>query len=70
MSQTDHPIHANLTVYDVVRLHPETIPVFNQFGIDSCCGGAASIALAAERDGADVGALLERLNVALAAAVQ
>lgn len=53
-------------VNEVIRSHPATIAVFNRFGIDSCCGGAASIHDAAIRDGAEPGALLSALNQALA----
>ena len=54
-----------LTVNDVVARHPETVAVFNAFGIDACCGGAVPVREAARRDGADPDALL----AALAAAV-
>ncbi|HEX6560366.1 MAG TPA: DUF542 domain-containing protein [Longimicrobiales bacterium] len=57
-------LDANLTVNQVVRLIPETVAVFNEFGIDSCCGGGVAIAVAAERDGVDLDTLLQRLNVA------
>ncbi len=53
-------------VNEVIRSHPATIAVFNTFGIDSCCGGAASIHDAAIRDGAEPEALLGALNKALA----
>jgi iron-sulfur cluster repair protein YtfE (RIC family) len=53
-------------VNEVIRTHPETIAVFNRFGIDTCCGGAVSIQIAAARDGAD----LDELMAALSGAVQ
>ena len=55
-----------ITVNELIREVPLTIPVFNSFGIDSCCGGAVPVREAARRDGADVDALL----VALAAVVR
>lgn len=66
MNHVATQITAATTVNEIVRLYPATIPVFNEFGIDSCCGGAASLAVAAERDGADLRALLERLNAVIA----
>jgi len=59
-------ISAQQTVNEVIRVHPATTGVFNQFGIDSCCGGATSIHEAAVRDGADPEALLAALNQAAA----
>ena len=35
------------TVYDVLRHFPTTILVFNDLGIDTCCGGMATIEAAA-----------------------
>ena len=50
-----------ITVNELIREVPLTIPVFNSFGIDSCCGGAVPVREAARRDGADVDALLAAL---------
>lgn len=66
MNQVLTPINPDSTVNDVIRNYPVTIPVFNEFGIDSCCGGAASLRVAAERDGADLTALLGRLAIVIA----
>jgi iron-sulfur cluster repair protein YtfE (RIC family) len=49
-------------VNDIIRLYPNTIGVFNEFQIDSCCGGAASVEDSAIRDKADPEKLLARLN--------
>ena len=43
-----------LSVNETIRKYPATVAVFNHHGIDACCGGAAPIAAAATRDGADV----------------
>lgn len=54
------------TVNDVLLRYPATVGIFNAFGIDACCGGEASIADAAQRDGADVEQLMNALGAAVA----
>jgi iron-sulfur cluster repair protein YtfE (RIC family) len=66
MTNTD-PIDAHLTVNEAIRRFPATVAVFNDFGIDACCGGAAPLAEAAVRDGADPVALLNAVRAAAAA---
>jgi regulator of cell morphogenesis and NO signaling len=51
-----------MTVNEAIATWPRTVAVFNRFGIDACCGGAVPIAKAAERDGADLGALTAELG--------
>lgn len=51
-----------MTVNDAVARHPRTVAIFNEFGIDACCGGAATIEEAARRDGADPDALVEAVR--------
>lgn len=65
---TETTIDPTASVNDVISRYPATIPVFNKFGLDTCCGGGAPIADAARRDGADLGALLAELRKAAAAA--
>lgn len=55
-------IDTETTVNDVIRMYPESVLVFNQMGIDACCGGDAPLAEAARRDGVDLGSLLARLD--------
>ncbi|HEX6040007.1 DUF542 domain-containing protein [Longimicrobium sp.] len=59
---TPSAIADTATVNEVIRLHPATVGVFNDFGIDACCGGAATLRDAAARDGADAEQLLSALN--------
>lgn len=54
------------TVNEIVAQYPDTIAVFNRFGIDSCCGGGVPLADAARRDRADLDALLAALQEAIA----
>jgi regulator of cell morphogenesis and NO signaling len=58
-------VEAGETVNEIVARHPETIAVFNRFGIDSCCGGGVPLGDAAHRDGAELDALLRALDKAL-----
>jgi iron-sulfur cluster repair protein YtfE (RIC family) len=65
MSLQDEVITFASVVNDVIQSHPGTTNVFNEFGIDACCGGAVSIHDAALRDGADPAALLSALNTVI-----
>lgn len=64
---TPQSIGPDLTVNEAIRRFPATVAVFNDFGIDACCGGAVPLAEAAVRDGADPGALLEAVRAAASA---
>ena len=55
----------DMVINDVIRKHPATIKVFNEYKVDSCCGGGAPIETTAKRDGVDVDALVKALNVAV-----
>jgi len=55
-------VTATSIVNETLRQFPITTGVFNKFGIDACCGGAASISEAAIRDGANPDELLRALN--------
>lgn len=61
----DTQIVESMTVNEVIRLFPQTVDVFNRFGIDACCGGAVLIAEASERDGAATAEVMEALVSAL-----
>jgi regulator of cell morphogenesis and NO signaling len=59
-------IEPSLTINAIVARHPETIPVFNRFGLDTCCGGGVRVDEAAQRDGVDLETLRAALNQAIA----
>lgn len=63
--QTTPEIDKASIVDELTARYPDTIAVFNRFGIDSCCGGGVPIAEAASRDGADFDALLAALRAAV-----
>jgi len=57
-------ITGDMVINDVIKKYPQTIKVFNDYKVDSCCGGGAPIGTTAKRDGIDVEGLLNALNEA------
>jgi regulator of cell morphogenesis and NO signaling len=57
-------ITEKMVINDVVRDYPATMKVFNKFNLDSCCGGANTIAASVMMAGADLKKVLEELNAA------
>jgi regulator of cell morphogenesis and NO signaling len=57
-------ITGTMIINDVIKKYPQTIRVFNDHKVDSCCGGGAPIETTAKRDGVDVEGLLKALNEA------
>ena len=47
MDTTTKRIAPEMTVNDVVRQYPASISIFNEYGIDTCCGGGVALAVAA-----------------------
>ena len=67
MSYEDRPvIDARASVNATIRRFPPTVSVFNKFGIDSCCGGEASLEDAAAEANIEIGTLIEELEEAAA----
>jgi regulator of cell morphogenesis and NO signaling len=62
MQTATSEIRAETTVNEAIRVRPASVRVFNDHGIDACCGGAMPIEAAAARDGVDVQLLLRELN--------
>jgi iron-sulfur cluster repair protein YtfE (RIC family) len=62
-------IAAQLTVSQTVNAtttaHPETLAVFAEYGLDSCCGGARTLEAAAADAGIEVTTLMEALERSL-----
>ena len=44
-------IDTTMSIDELLALHPVTARVFNAFGIDTCCGGAATLAEATAHAG-------------------
>ncbi len=57
-------ITGDMVINTVIKEYPQTISVFNRFGVDACCGGGQSIEQTATADGVDIEALLVALNEA------
>ena len=55
------------SVNDIVARHPETLPVFKEWGIDTCCGGKHSVEEVVRRHDLDRTALCGALNAAITA---
>ena len=49
--QTTIDVDEDMTVNQAIRSIPGNLGVFNELGIDACCGDAATLADAAGRDG-------------------
>jgi iron-sulfur cluster repair protein YtfE (RIC family) len=59
--QTTEEIDAEMTVNQAIQRIPGSIGVFNELGIDACCGGAATLAEAG-RERIPLAELLETLR--------
>ena len=64
---TADEVDLTVTVNAMMASHPATVAVFNQFGMDTCCGSTVPIADAAHRDGVRVDQLREALREAMRA---
>jgi iron-sulfur cluster repair protein YtfE (RIC family) len=54
----------SMTINEIIARYPQTMPVFNEFGMDTCCGGGATVEEAAARDGLDADSVITALNKA------
>ena len=51
-------IDSSWTINEVIGMYPETVTVFNSFGMDSCCGGDETLEVAAEEAEVDRDSLM------------
>ena len=56
----------DISVHEAVRRFPPTMKVFNELGIDTCCGGGMRIRDAAKNEGLNPDEVLERARQVLA----
>lgn len=57
-------LDCTLPVRRVIERYPATRAVFDRFGLDTCCGGGASVEQAARLHGVDGAALCTALRAA------
>jgi len=55
-----------MSIDELLALHPVTARVFDAFGIDTCCGGAATLDQAAEQAGVPCDDVRHAINQAIA----
>ena len=55
----------DISVHEAVHRFPATLAVFNELGVDTCCGGRMRIRDAAVNEGLDPHEVLERARAAL-----
>lgn len=58
-------IDAEMTLNELVARAPEALPVLQRFGLDTCCGGALTLAVAAQHHELELPELLAALRDAL-----
>ena len=67
MTPATLPLDATTTINDLVRAHPDALPVLQRFGLDACCGGPLPLGEAARRHGLALDDLLGALRDATGA---
>ena len=65
MTTTTTTVGPNETLNELVARAPEALPVLQRFGLDTCCGGALTLAVAAQHHGLKVSELLAAIRAAL-----
>lgn len=55
-------ITGDMSINQTIREWPETVGIFQLFGLDACCGGPLPIREAAERHGLEPETVLMTLN--------
>lgn len=60
----ERKITGDMVINEVIRLYPWTLPVFHGLDVDSCCGGARTVATMAQEHGFDLDEVLDRLDAA------
>ena len=70
MSTDVSTIDPTMTLDEITNRFPDTIKVFNEFGMDICCGGGLSLAEAAERDGVELESIEQALRAVVSAGAE
>lgn len=56
------------SINEITARYPDTVAVFNDLGVDACCGGEATLREAAERDDVNLEQMLSYVRRAVAGA--
>lgn len=67
---THSAVDPTATVNEIIVKYPAAVSVFNEFGIDACCGGDAALDEAAQRDGANLQKLIAALDTIMSLATR
>ncbi|MBE0428606.1 MAG: DUF542 domain-containing protein [Thermoleophilia bacterium] len=59
-------ISGDMVINDVIKRYPWTLPVFHRLDVDSCCGGARTVATMAREHGLDLDEVIAELESAAA----
>ena len=60
--ETNVTLESSWTINETIQQYPETITVFNAFGVDTCCGGDETIEAAAREGEINLDAVMARLR--------
>lgn len=60
--KTLETIDITMTIEEIAARYPQTVPVFQELGFDTCCGGNVTVLHAALRDDLDFDEVLESLS--------
>lgn len=66
-SHAETPIAPTDPLNAIVAHYPEALAVFQRFGLDTCCGGALPLDVAAEHHGLDIADVMTALRDAIGA---
>jgi iron-sulfur cluster repair protein YtfE (RIC family) len=58
-------IDADVPLNAIVARYPQTLPVLQRFGLDTCCGGALPLRIAAKHHDLQLEDILRALHVAI-----
>ncbi|MDD5542523.1 MAG: hypothetical protein PHX83_05055 [Acidobacteriia bacterium] len=63
-------ITGSSTINEILRSHPDSLPIFYRFNVDVCCGASQSIEDTARQKGFQAGDLIAALKQSLGATAQ
>lgn len=70
MDSTTLTIAGNETLNELVARAPEALPILQRFGLDTCCGGALPLAVAAQHHNLDLAELLAAIREVIGSPAQ